>query len=470
MVDLFVLSARAGPLRDDVRRAIEGQRGVRCRVYRVVGRRQDSDPNRYETIARARNHAKSLGTSSWAMFLDDDVALGSDCVLRLVTALEQLTEWGALAADYLHQSRDRRHVGHVSMGATLFRRSVLEKIRFRWEIGRCECRCCCEDLGKLGWRIGYLPGAAARHLARGESMSHSVAESQDESLRAPAPQILAALDANHFSLFHRFFLATYAATGNQLPITVFAYGMSPAQLHLLEGHPLVARVFARPPGSLSPAIRRVSDFQHVLAQWSPTTPVALWDAGDVLFQQRIDDLWETVRAHPTQLLAVREPATYPRNALLGVWAIRVPDHSLRREVFRVLANRPHFNSGFLAGSVSAFLPYLRFAERFLKVTRLARDPWSDQIALNWYCHSRPGRWAEIDERWNYCLAHRRPKILQRRRRHDADWDLRLANLPRFVTEQGKTIAVVHGNGSTLEGTLKQWWAMCPTTALPSLGL
>src|SRR5262249_11374533 len=52
---------------------------------------------------------------------------------------------------------------HVTMGATLFRRSALNLIRFRWEPGRCECQCCCDDLRRHALGIKYAQGVRARH-------------------------------------------------------------------------------------------------------------------------------------------------------------------------------------------------------------------------------------------------------------------------------------------------------------------
>src|SRR5262249_38320271 len=55
---------------------------------------------------------------------------------------------------------------HVAMGAVMFLRPVLQRIRFRSEPGRCECSCCCEDIRKMGYGIDYLPGVRAEHVRR----------------------------------------------------------------------------------------------------------------------------------------------------------------------------------------------------------------------------------------------------------------------------------------------------------------
>ena len=46
---------------------------------------------------------------------------------------------------------------HVGMAATLFRREQLVELTFRWEPGKCECQCFCDDLRRGRFGIGYLP-------------------------------------------------------------------------------------------------------------------------------------------------------------------------------------------------------------------------------------------------------------------------------------------------------------------------
>src|SRR4051812_26490633 len=100
-VDLVLLSRDGEPPREEVLRGIDAQRGVRLRVHRVIGTPGHDDPNRWETIARARNAGKRLGNAPWLMFLDDDVVLAPDCVARLVEGLLHRPHFAALAADYL---------------------------------------------------------------------------------------------------------------------------------------------------------------------------------------------------------------------------------------------------------------------------------------------------------------------------------------------------------------------------------
>lgn len=102
------------------------------------------------------------------MFLDDDVVMTPGCISSLVTELRQRPAYGALGADYLGQARTRRVSPHVSMGATVFRREVLDQVYFEWREKRCECQCCCDDLRRLNWAIDYYPPAKALHLPKGE--------------------------------------------------------------------------------------------------------------------------------------------------------------------------------------------------------------------------------------------------------------------------------------------------------------
>jgi len=47
---------------------------------------------------------------------------------------------------------------------------------------------------------------------------------------------------------------------------------------------LGVRVAALPNSAMHPSIRRVYDFQQVIADGTRRPPVAIWDAGDILFR------------------------------------------------------------------------------------------------------------------------------------------------------------------------------------------
>lgn len=174
-VDLVVLTRTSEPLQREVERGISSQHETQIILHRVVGRARSADRCRWETIARARNEGRRCGTAPWLMFLDDDVVLAPRCVFTLVRKLSQRPMYGALAADYSGECREGQVARHVTMGATLFRREVLEQIRFRWRDDRCECQCCCDDLRRLRWAIDYCSYAKARHLSKEEISENSAA-------------------------------------------------------------------------------------------------------------------------------------------------------------------------------------------------------------------------------------------------------------------------------------------------------
>ncbi|HVA49031.1 MAG TPA: glycosyltransferase [Pirellulales bacterium] len=464
-VDVIVLSRDAGPLPPDLESALRRQQGVRLIVHRVIGAAAPTEANRWQTIARARNNGKSAGTSPWVMFLDDDVVPDAYCVRRLLEGLQARPAYGALAADYLGESGGNVR-GHVGMGATLFRRGVLARLRFRWRADRCECQCCCDDLRAMGIGIAYLPAARARHLAApGKHSAAGIAPAEEQrvelhkqeagsvSLERPepsagdapaaghtttaAPRILAAFDRAHYGLFRGQFLGSLRARGNHEQVTAVAYGLDPGELHVLASQPNV-EVCPIAANGVVPAVRRLHDFQTVLERLPRETPVAYWDAGDVVFQDSLALLWQEVAAHPDKLLAVREPQGHPRNPVVAAWTLSIRDAQARRRAFDLLSTRPFLNSGFAAGTAATLLRYLRGAERLRAGRELAGSAdWGDQTALNLFCHLNPQSWRETEEGWNYCLCGRRRG------------EVALHDDGRFFSRRGTSVRVVHGNAHSM---------------------
>jgi hypothetical protein len=436
-VDLVVLSRDGAPFSAALRAGIEAQAGVRLDVHRVVGAARPSDANRWATIARARNEGKRLGRSPWLMFLDDDVRLAPGAVPRLLDGLLANPLYGALAADYLGEAGDGRPTPHVAMGATLFRRAALDRLTFRWEPGRCECRCCCDDLRRLGLGIRYWPAARAWHLEGSSPPAHVPGPTSESAAPAAGGRVLAAFDRRHADKFRRCFLASLRRAGNPEPVTAVAYGLYPSERARLAAVPGV-EVLARPYDGVLPPVRRLTDFQAVLQGWAPQTPVAYWDAGDVFFQGRLDELWELVRRHPERLLAVREPTAHPENPAVAAWTLSITDAAARRRAFEHLSRRPFLNSGFAAGTAGVMLAYFREAQRLRHSSELAGSTdWGDQTALNLYCHLRPERWLEIDEGWNYCTHARRRG------------EVRVRSDGRVESARGTPIRAVHANAHSL---------------------
>jgi hypothetical protein len=445
-VDVVILSRGDGPLAEEVEKGLASQTSVRLHVHRVRGDVRPDDPCRWESIVRGRNLGKRLGSSPWIMFVDDDVVLAEDCVRRLVDQLRRNPIYAALAADYLGQRSWSRPARHVAMGATLFRRPVLDRVRFRWEPRKCECQCCCDDLRRLGYAVAYARRARARHLPPDQRRAPSPAACPEREAVGAAPQagrILAAFDRRHYYLFRDQFLGSLRMAGNDQWVTAVCYGLFSHQRRALERMRHV-EVLGLPAGTTAPPIRRLRDFQTVLATLDPTAPVAYWDAGDVWFQASLEPLWATVAAYPNILLAVREPISHPENPAVAEWTLSIRDPGWRDLAFQLLSRHPFLNSGFAAGTAAALLRYLGYGHRLLHASMLkGTGDWGDQIALNLYCHANPESWQEVGEEWNYCLYGRAEGEVYRRR--DG----------RFVSRAGKPIRVVHGNARTLGRVLRQ---------------
>ncbi len=402
-----------------------------------------------------------MGTAPWAMCLDDDVVLGPGCIARLVDALRNRPGFAAMGADSAGEMaggwQNWDYPRHVGMAATLFRRDRLAALTFRWEPGRCECLCCCHDLRRGGHGIGYLAGARAWHRPDPARLAHpsgcgvegapDLVASDDtgaDAFRLPVAEhparILTAFDRNHYDRFRRQFLATFRASGNREPVAAVTYGLHPGERARLEAAGV--EVVASRHDGLGAAIQRVRDFPRLIARWPDDTPIAYWDAGDVMFQGRLAPLWDLVRAHPDRILAAREPVAIGTSPAIGPWTSYIRDPASRRRAFEILSSNPFVNSGFVAGTARAFLHYLRAADRLLSTSLEGVDYWGDQVAMNYYIHTTPDSWREITDGWNYCIIFRDPRTYRVR----ADG--------RVESRDGTPVQVVHGNGRTLDR-----WAM-----------
>jgi hypothetical protein len=449
-VDLILLSRDLSPPRDDVWRGIQIQDGVDLRIHRALGTPEAGDANRYETIARARNRARTLGTSPWVMFLDDDVVLGAGCLGRLVQGLERKNGFAALGADCAGEMAGEwenwDYPRHVGMAATLFRREPLERLTFRWQPGKCECRCCCDDLRRAGFGIGYLAGARAWHRPVPRA-PHPRAEPTTERKWRSSPggesgtstgggRILTAFDRNHFLRFRRQFLTTLRASGNREPLTAVTYGLHPGERSILEAAGV--EVVAKRENGMSSALRRLHDFQDVVERWPEDTPVAYWDAGDVLFQGRVEPLWDLVRADPGRLLVTREPVGIGESPVIVPWTNHIEDPVVRRQTRELLSAMPFINAGFAAGTVRELMGYLREGDRLVKTDLKGVLHWGDQVAMGHYLHHNPDGWREIPDGWNYCIIFRDQRTY------------RITPGGRVESAAGEPVHVVHGNGRTLE--------------------
>ena len=141
-----------------------------------------------------------------------------------------------------------------------------------------------------------------------------------------------------------------------------------------------------------------------MASWPADTPVAYWDAADVVFQDRIAPLWDLVRAHPDQLLAVTECHPVPRKHDLPEVDRDDLDPEARDRAIGLFKEARQSTPGSrpgLPGPCSA-------TYRGRQAPELAGDDgtgdWGDQTAMNLYCRSNPDTWVEIPSGWNYCLV------------------------------------------------------------------
>jgi hypothetical protein len=325
------------------------------------------------------------------------------------------------------------------MGATLFRRAALEQIRFTWRARKCECQCCCDDLRQLHWGIDYCPTAQARHLPKDRlrGCATSGAEAECPQAEIVPGRVLSAFDRRHLGLFCTRFLTSLRATGNPELVIPLAVGLYPSERRRLARKFGVKPVFRSDNGQ-TVARRRLRDFIEVTGSLPPMTPVAYWDAGDVIFQGRLQPLWELVRAHPDKLLAAREPSGHPDNPAVAKWTDSISDPVARRSAQKSIYCRAFLNGGFAAGTAAAMTKYFRTVANWYDTPKLhGSKDWGDQLALNVYCHSDPDCWQEIPESWNYCLCRRNRKTMYRR--EDGS----------YIDVRGVPIHVVHGNANTL---------------------
>lgn len=423
-VDVVILLRPGDEASPQVLHALQNQRGVRAIVHLHTGSPQPGDSHRRMTIARARNQGKRLGTAPWFMFVDDDVILAPDCIETLINTLTNSPALGAVGVRYGHPDSPPGHPGHVAMGATLFRRSVLQQFEFKGDIQLCECWHACLDLRRQNIGIQYCDATTATQIA-------------PEIKRWLPPTVLAAFDRRDLGRFEHQFLRTLRAHGNREQVIAVGYGLYPSERRRIEQLPGVDLHWRPNNGEMVP-VRRIVDFARVLEQISPRTQVAYWDVADVVFQDSLQDLWQTIEMSDDRLLAVIEPKGYPLNGVIRPWSLSIHSPSHRQRAFELLKTNPFLNSGFAAGTARAMLPYfLAAAEmRYGPALRGTTD-WGDQMCLNLYCHQHPERWRFINHRWNYCVHDRAPG------------DVFITPQGVISSRRGDRISVAHGNARSL---------------------
>jgi hypothetical protein len=251
--------------------------------------------------------------------------------------------------------------------------------------------------------------------------------------------ILAAFDRRHLHKFRYRFLRSLRRSGNQERVVAFGYGLYPSEQRQLRRLPGV-ELIPVPSHAVGVAIRRLFDFQGPLKRLPSDAIVAYWDAGDVIFQDRLTDLWALASDSPERLLVVEEPWQDPKkNNVAAKWTSYIHDPVSRRQTFDLLTKHAFLNSGFAVATVGTMLRYLQHGHELCRSSGLRGiKEWGDQVAMNIYCHTDPRRYHTIGNRWNYCLCGR-----------DRN-EFRVSPAGRFVRLDGRRISVVHGNARTLE--------------------
>jgi len=455
-VDVIVLSRPSILPAAVVVDAIERQSDVTIDLHFHTGWPQQADRNRWQSIARARNEMKQLGNAPWVMFVDDDVVLQSDCIATLLRTLQQSPSLGAIAADYDEERTHPQWDGHVALGACLFRRETLQRLTFRSTEESCECWCCCDDLRSQGIGITYCPAATAIHLRENSSRLNRPGRLNDQSRyngqgagRPPIAgvRVLAAFDRRDIGRFEHQFLRSLRAWNNREIVIAVAYGLYPSEIRRLESLQNV-QVMPRPANGVMVPVRRLYDFASVTATLSPQTPVAYWDVADVVFQTSLQPLWQEVQTHPTQLLAVAEPKSYPDNLVIVPWTESIHDSDHRRNALELLKHHSFLNSGFAAGTAEVMNRYFQTAHRMRFGSELAgTTDWGDQMCLNIYCHRNPAGWRSIDQAWNYCI-HDRPL-----------GEISVNSQGVILSRHNGKVGVAHGNARSL----RQFSLLIPQT-------
>ncbi len=378
------------------------------------------------------------------MFVDDDVLLAPDCVAQLLKELTSSPNLGAIAADYSPEKTEARRSGHVTMGATLFRREVFGHFRFRATDALCECWCACIDLRQSGFEIRFSQTANAYHLTdNGRQTSLQTATgrlAQDDNHRSSTQIqgiIFAAFDRRDIQRFEHQFMRTLRAHGNHEKVLAVVYGLYPSEINRLSTL-FNVDIIPRVNNGQLPPIRRLWDFYELTQTLNPYQPVAYWDVSDVIFQDSLNELWFQVNQSRDRIHAVIEPKGYPDNQVIPAWSLSIHDPNWARTAFRLLQENPFLNSGFAAGTASALGRYFLHGHQFLNgpVLRGTTD-WGDQMCLNMYCHLHPEKWNAANSRWNYCI-HDRP-----------EGEIYVDPHGRIHSQAGFRISVAHGNARSL---------------------
>lgn len=241
--------------------------------------------------------------------------------------------------------------------------------------------------------------------------------------------------------FRSRFLQSLRRAGNQDTVIAVTYGL-PSGLNRELARLQNVRVVAKPEPPAHPSIHRLETFRELTASLPPTTKVGSWDAGDVLFQSRLEPLWELLETSPKQVHACRE--TERIRIALRRWILKVRSPHSQAWLQQISRGKPFLNAGGLAGTAQAMHEYYTLAAPLLDSPILHGTGGWDQMALNvlrW--HFRPDLIKLMDEDWNYCVN----------ARDTAEYAIDGRSIRSRKTRS--LIPVVHANGHSA----KPFWAI-----------
>ena len=246
--------------------------------------------------------------------------------------------------------------------------------------------------------------------------------------------ILVAFDRNHYRGFITRFLSSLRNAGNAEQVVAVTYGLARHDIVRLEQFGV--HVVNQPNGELSPAIRRLTDFQVALRDVPDDTPVAHWDAADVVFQRKLSPLWRLVEENRHHNLVVTEPTRYGvcRSNTSWVNTIRRPRE--RQLAQRLLDQQPVVNGGFAAGTAGVFAESMRMMAELYP--RFVSRNQGDQTVRNIFFRANRDLVKVISSDWNYCL--RGSNMANARERQGVI----------VHRDTGEPIRVVHGIARRLE--------------------
>lgn len=122
--------------------------------------------------AMARNSVKDLWQispqkSRYCLMTNNDLIFPCGALQAMIDFLDQNSDFGAIGLEYneapLVPDTEATESTHINAGPTLWRNELFQKIEYHYNDG-CECQGACNDLRKMGYRIGFLGSWHCDHI------------------------------------------------------------------------------------------------------------------------------------------------------------------------------------------------------------------------------------------------------------------------------------------------------------------